>query len=140
MPMTDDLRESLELFLAESGDYLELLNAELLKLEKTENRESETESINNMFRAAHSIKGMSGMMGYVKINRLTHKMENLMDAIRQGKQKFTDDAVEVLFRCFDLLTALVGAVASGEPDDESVDIETVIKDVECLIQSKPPAS
>jgi two-component system chemotaxis sensor kinase CheA len=140
MPVNDDIRESLELFLAESGDYLELLNSELLKLEKTKNRESEPESINNMFRAAHSIKGMSGMMGYSKINRLTHKMENLMDGIRQGKQKFTDDAVEVLFRCFDLLTALVGAVASGEPDDESVSIENVIKDIECIMESKTPAS
>lgn len=140
MPLNDDLRESLELFLAESGDYLELLNSELLKLEKTKNRESETESINNMFRAAHSIKGMSGMMGYSKINRLTHKMENLMDAIRQGKHKFTDDAVEALFRCFDLLTALVGAVSSGEPDDESVSIEHAIADIECIMESKPPVS
>lgn len=140
MSVNDDIKESLELFLAESGDYLELLNSELLKLEKLKNRESETESINNMFRAAHSIKGMSGMMGYTKINRLTHKMENVMDNIRQGKQRFTDEVVEVLFRCFDLLTALVGAVSSGESEDESVDIEEVLADIECLIASKPLAS
>jgi len=140
MPVNDDLKESQDLFLAESGDYLELLNSELLKLEKLKNRETETESINNMFRAAHSIKGMSGMMGYNKINRLTHKMENVMDNIRQGKQKFTDEVIEVLFQCFDLLTALVGAVSSGEPEDESVDIDTVVTDIECIMASKPLAS
>jgi two-component system chemotaxis sensor kinase CheA len=140
MPVIDDLKESQELFLAESGDYLELLNAELLKLEKLKNRESETESINNMFRAAHSIKGMSGMMGYNKINRLTHKMENVMDNIRQGRQKFNDDVIEILFSCFDLLTALVGAVVSDEPDDESVDIEAVLTDIECLLSGRPIAS
>ncbi len=140
MPVNDDLRESQELFLAESGDYLELLNSELLKLEKLKNRESETESINNMFRAAHSIKGMSGMMGYNKINRLTHKMENVMDNIRQSKQKFNDDVIEILFRCFDLLTALVGAVSSDEPEDETVDIEAVLTDIECILSGRPIAS
>ena len=140
MPVNDDLRESQELFLAESGDYLELLNSELLKLEKLKNRESETESINNMFRAAHSIKGMSGMMGYNKINRLTHKMENVMDNIRQGKQKFNDDVIEILFRCFDFLTALVGAVLSDEPEDEAVDIEAVVADIECFLAGSPIAS
>lgn len=136
----DELRESRDLFLAESGDYLELLNSELLKIEKSQAREAETESINNMFRAAHSIKGMSGMMGYMKINRLTHKMENIMDNVRQGKQALTDFTVEVLFKCFDYLTALIGAVSQDEPDDESVDIEEIIITIDDIMAGKTPAA
>ncbi len=137
MNASDDLKESRALFLAESGDYLELLNEELLKLEKIEDRESQSASINNMFRAAHSIKGMSGMMGFTKINRLTHKMENILDNIRQGKQRFADETIELLFKCFDLLTALVSAVSQNETEDETVDIEDAISEIEEILSGRP---
>ncbi|HNY12689.1 MAG TPA: Hpt domain-containing protein, partial [Candidatus Wallbacteria bacterium] len=136
MNASDDLKESRELFLAEAGDYLELLNAELLKLEKISDRESQASSLDNMFRAAHSIKGMSGMMNFKKINKLTHKMENILDSIRQGKQKFADDIIELLFKCFDLLTALVSAVSQYETEDETVDIEDAIGEIDAVISGK----
>ncbi len=135
MNMSDDLKESRDIFLTESGDYLELLNSELLKLERIADRDIESASLNNMFRAAHSIKGMSAMMGYDKVNRLTHKMENILDNIRQGNQKFSNEIVEMLFECFDLLTALISAVSQNEKDDDAVDIEGAIRKIEGLIKA-----
>ena len=79
-----DVNQYLEIFLDETKEHLESLNAQILKLEQ---EPEDTDTINEIFRAAHSLKGMAGTMGYKRMQRLTHDMENVFSEIRNGKMK-----------------------------------------------------
>ena len=77
-----DVSQYLEIFIDESKEHLQSLNEELLVLEKEpENKDT----INEIFRAAHSLKGMAGTMGYKRMQNLTHNMENVFSEIRNDK-------------------------------------------------------
>ena len=79
-----DTAELMEIFIDEAKEHLQNLNEHLLILEKEPENEN---TINEIFRAAHSLKGMSGTMGYKRMQRLTHDMENIFQEIRSGKSK-----------------------------------------------------
>ena len=90
-----DVSQYLEIFIEETKEHLQSLNSHILILEKEPENES---TINEIFRAAHSLKGMSGTMGYTKMQHLTHVMENVFSEIRNGKMKATSELVDVLFK------------------------------------------
>ena len=93
-----DVSQYLEIFIEETKEHLQSLNEHLLILE----REPENEqTINEIFRAAHSLKGMAGTMGYKRMQHLTHDMENLFSEIRGGKMKASPVLVDVLFKGLD---------------------------------------
>jgi len=116
-----DVSQYLEIFIEETKEHLQSLNEHLLILE----REPENEgTINEIFRAAHSMKGMSGTMGYKRMQHLTHDMENVFSEIRTGKLKAGSELVDILFKGLDALeTYLVNIQTDsteGENDNEDI--------------------
>jgi two-component system chemotaxis sensor kinase CheA len=95
-----DVSQYLEIFIEETKEHLQSLNEHLLILEREPENE---ETINEIFRAAHSLKGMAGTMGYKRMQRLTHDMENVFSEIRSGNMKVGSDLVDVLFKGLDAL-------------------------------------
>ncbi|TGM12367.1 chemotaxis protein CheA [Leptospira selangorensis] len=112
--MAGVLGEYTELFLEESEDQIEELNANLLKLEKDQ---SDPQTINDIFRAAHSLKSSAAFVGLYNLSDLAHKMENLLQSIRDGKLAVNLSLVNLLFQCFDLIKNVIVNVASGKKVD-----------------------
>ncbi|MCG8500318.1 MAG: chemotaxis protein CheA [Firmicutes bacterium] len=95
-----EMSQYLELFIEESKEHLQNLNEHLLEIEK----DSENMTIlNEIFRVAHTLKGMAGTMGFSKIAKLTHDMENVLQEIRNGQIKITTHIIDILFKCLDAL-------------------------------------
>ncbi len=95
-----DVSQYLEIFLDETREHLESLNTQILNLEQ--NPEDE-DTINEIFRAAHSLKGMAGTMGFKRMQNLTHDMENVFTEVRAGNMKVTSSLVDTLFQTLDAL-------------------------------------
>ena len=95
-----DVSQYLEIFLDETKEHLENLNTQILKLEQ---EPEDTDTINEIFRAAHSLKGMAGTMGYKRMQTLTHDMENVFSEIRNGTLKVSANMIDTLFQCLDAL-------------------------------------
>ncbi|MGD9780188.1 Hpt domain-containing protein, partial [Methanomethylovorans sp.] len=113
-----EMSEYKEIFKVESEEHLQQLNEALLGLEQNPN---EMEYINNMFRSAHTLKGMSATMGFNTIAELTHEMENIMDMIRKSQINLTEKIIEIQFECLDTLEMLVENI--DNPD--AVDVSTL---------------
>ena len=114
--MSGILGEYTEIFLEESEDQIEELNANLLRLETDHNN---PEIINDIFRAAHSLKSSAAFVGLYNLSDLSHKMENLLQKIREGKLSINVNLVNLLFECFDLIKEVIDAVGRGEKKDNS---------------------
>lgn len=116
-----DMNQYLDMFIEESKEHLQFLNDHLLNLEKNPD---DKDLINEIFRIAHTIKGMSGTMGFNKIANLTHEMENLLDAVRSDKLSICSEIVDLLFSCFDVLDDHISNIVSngkeGEQDDTAL--------------------
>ena len=126
-------------FLDESGQLLDRLNENLLRLdewakevEPGENRRCDELLLNDMFRSAHSLKGLSAMLGLTEINTLTHKVENVFDAARRDQLPVTPDVVELIFQALDRLTGLVGVLK--DPNTESPECDSVVDAIRHVLQ------
>jgi len=109
-----DLSQYLMLFLEESRENLDTLNEGLLHLE----REPEnSEVVATLFRAAHTLKGMSATMGFEEMAALTHELEDVLDLVRSGQRAVDSEFVDVLFRAVDTLGAMLDAIAKQGKDD-----------------------
>ncbi|MDD6036275.1 MAG: chemotaxis protein CheA [Lachnospiraceae bacterium] len=118
-----DVSQYLEIFIDETKEHLQSLNEQILILE----REPENvETINEIFRAAHSLKGMAGTMGYKRMQRLTHDMENVFSEIRNGKMKASAKLVDVLFKGLDALEQYLDVIINSG-DEGTEDNEDIIK-------------
>lgn len=95
-----DVSQYLEIFLDETNEHLQNLNTQILSLEQDPEN---MDTINEIFRAAHSLKGMAGTMGYKRMQTLTHDMENVFSEVRNGNVKVKADMIDVLFQCLDAL-------------------------------------
>lgn len=95
-----DVSQYLEIFLDETNEHLQNLNTQILSLEQDPEN---MDTINEIFRAAHSLKGMAGTMGYKRMQTLTHDMENVFSEVRNGTIKVNADMIDVLFQCLDAL-------------------------------------
>ena len=95
-----DVSQYLEIFIDETKEHLQSLNTQILNLEQEPENE---DTINEIFRAAHSLKGMAGTMGYKRMQTLTHDMENVFSEVRNGNIKVKADMIDVLFQCLDAL-------------------------------------
>ena len=95
-----DVSQYLEIFIDETKEHLQNLNTQILELEQdSENMDT----INEIFRAAHSLKGMAGTMGYKRMQALTHDMENVFSEVRNGAIKVQANMIDILFQCLDAL-------------------------------------
>lgn len=104
-----DVSQYLEIFIDETKEHLQSLNEQLLILEKEPENEG---TINEIFRAAHTLKGMSGTMGYKRMQNLTHNMENIFSEIRNGKMSVTATIVDLLFKGLDALENYLANISS----------------------------
>ena len=112
-----NMSQYMSVFIDESKEHLQLLNDALLRLEKEPDEHSTVEEI---FRSAHTLKGMSATMGFTRTAELTHNMENVLDLIRNSKLSVTSEIVDVLFECLDILNLLIDEVI--DKGEESTDI------------------
>lgn len=133
-----DNNQYMEMFLEESRDHLQSLNERLLDLEQDP---TDSDAINEIFRSAHTLKGMSATMGYSKIAELTHDMENVLDLIRNDKLVANEDIVDVLFKSIDALQQMVDNVSNGEAEDlvEVKDLVDRLNQIASGSTEAPPA-
>lgn len=99
-----------DLFLTESQEHLSAVNHALLELERAPDS---LEPVNALFRAIHTIKGMSATMGYVAVAELAHELETLLDTLRQGTRAVSGEVTEALFTATDALEVAVGLSVAG---------------------------
>lgn len=125
-----ETNQYMEMFLDESHEHLQSLNAGLLGLE--ENAE-DLSILNEIFRNAHTLKGMSATMGYNKIAELTHEMEDVLDALRKEQLKVTEDIIDTLFKCLDSLETMIDNVGNGDPED-LVDVSDLVKKLSSILR------
>ncbi len=124
-----DVSQYLEIFIDESNEHLQNLSDQLMVLEK---EPENTDTINEIFRAAHSLKGMAGTMGYKRMQNLTHDMENVFSEVRNGNIKVTADMVDCLFQCLDALEEYVTNIQQNQ-DEGTNDNEPIIKALNSFI-------
>ncbi|MCI5603487.1 MAG: chemotaxis protein CheA [Clostridiales bacterium] len=129
-----DVSQYLEIFIDETNEHLQSLNEQLLIIEK---EPENTDTINEIFRAAHSLKGMAGTMGYKRMQKLTHQMENVFSEIRNGKMKVTPNLVDVLFQCLDALESYLEIIQeSGDEGDN--DNEAILNQLDAILNGGAP--
>jgi two-component system chemotaxis sensor kinase CheA len=126
------LEQYLGLFIDESKENLQVLNENLLKLEK---EPANTEIMNEIFRVAHTFKGMAKTMGFNRISDLTHNMENLLEPLRSGVKKPNGKLVDILFSCLDKLENLVDSVIDKGTESEEINVDELVKDLQNAINS-----
>jgi two-component system chemotaxis sensor kinase CheA len=112
--MTIDMTQFLQTFYEESFEGLDIMESELLNLDVGA---ADIETINTIFRAAHSIKGGSGTFGLTAVAEYTHVMETLLDEMRDGRRQVTQEAVDVLLRSVDVLRNMLTALRDGDELD-----------------------
>ena len=123
-----DVSQYLEIFIDETKEHLQTLNTQILELEQ--NSEN-MDTINEVFRAAHSLKGMAGTMGYKRMQNLTHDMENVFSEVRNGHIKVNASMIDCLFQCLDALDEyLCNIQESG--DEGTNENEVLIKELNAM--------
>ena len=124
-----DVSQYLEIFIDETKEHLQSLNTQILELEQ--NPEN-MDTINEVFRAAHSLKGMAGTMGYKRMQNLTHDMENVFSEVRNGHIKVNASMIDCLFQCLDALDEYLGNIQESG-DEGTNDNEILIKDLNDML-------
>ena len=102
-----DMNQYMQMFIEESQDNLQSLNENLLQLEKDPEN---LDILNEIFRIAHTLKGMSGTMGFTKMQNLTHNAENILAELRTGEIKVSTHLIDVLFSSLDALENYVDEI------------------------------
>ena len=125
-----DSSHYLELFIDETKEHLQSLNEHILELEK---EPEDTDTINEIFRAAHTLKGMAGTMGYTRMQRLTHDLENVFQEIRNGNMKANAKLIDILFRGLDALEGYLEIISTTGAEGTE-DNEDIIKDLDELVK------
>ena len=110
-----DVSQYLEIFIEETKEHLQSLNEHILILEKESDNQ---DTITEIFRAAHSLKGMAGTMGFTKMQKVTHDLENVFSEIRSGNMKVSSRLVDVLFEGLDLLEALLESIQTTSTEGQ----------------------
>ncbi len=118
-----DVSQYLEIFIDETKEHLQNLNTQILELEQDPENEN---TVNEIFRAAHSLKGMAGTMGYKRMQTLTHDMENVFSEVRNGNIKVQSSMIDILFQCLDALDEYLTNIQQSA-DEGSNDNEALIK-------------
>lgn len=131
-----DVSQYLDIFLDESKEHLQNLNTSVLNLEQDPEN---PETISEIFRAAHTLKGMAGTMGYKRMQTLTHDMENVFSEVREGNLKVNAGMVDVLFRCLDAIEGYVTTIQETSDEGDN-DNEPIIKELNAILENKGAAA
>ena len=124
-----DVSQYLEIFIDESEEHLQTLSDCIMVLEKEPDNK---DTINEVFRAAHSLKGMAGTMGCKRMQHLTHDMENVFQEVRSDRVKVTSGMIDLLFKCLDALEGYLDNIKSTS-DEGTEDNEVIIKELNDFI-------
>lgn len=128
-----DMSQYMSVFIDESREHLQLLNDAMLRLEKDNENLSIVEEI---FRSAHTLKGMSATMGFNRTAELTHDMENILDSIRHNKLKLNAGIVDILFECLDMLNLLTEEVI--QKGEETTEIKDLAERLDRILKGEKP--
>lgn len=131
-----DLSQYLSMFFEESKEHLQALNDHLMTLEKDP---THLQSVQEIFRSAHTLKGMAATMGFNQMASMTHKMENALDLIRNGQQQVTPRLLDALFYSFDMLEKQLESIAESGTD-ETVDVTEALNRLHQAVSEEIPAA
>ena len=136
MGISMDVSQYLEIFLDETKEHLQNLNTRILELESDPEN---ADTVNEIFRAAHSLKGMAGTMGYKRMQNLTHDMENVFSEVRNGAIKVMPEMIDVLFQCLDALEEYTDNIQSSA-DEGTNENEPLIKKLNEILNGGTPGA
>jgi two-component system chemotaxis sensor kinase CheA len=130
-----DTSEYLPMFLAECREHLQELNLAVVRLEESP---EDRETLDEIFRAAHSLKGMSATMGFDGIARLTHQMEDVFELLRQRTTAIPAAVVDVVLECLDALAAAIDTIAASDPahPSEQIEPDPLIERLKALVRAE----
>ncbi len=128
-----ETNQYMDMFLDESREHLQSLNEGLLSLE--DNAE-DLSVLNDIFRNAHTLKGMSATMGYNKTAELTHEMEDVLDLLRKEQLQISEEIIDILFKCVDSLEQMIDNIANGDPED-LIDVSDLVAKLSAISSGKP---
>lgn len=129
-----EMSQYLEVFIEESKEHLQACNEHLLELEKNPENLA---IVNEIFRSAHTLKGMSATMGYEDLASLTHQMENVLDGIRHAKISVTPELLDVVFLAVDDLEAMILSISEG--GDGKRDVSEAVRKLKLIESGESPA-
>ncbi len=127
-----DMSQYLEIFIDESKEHLQHMNTILLDLE---NNTEDLNLLNEIFRIAHTIKGMAGTMGFTQVANVTHEMENVLHKVRNGEIPVTTTIVDVLFECFDMLEDHINSL-ENTGQESSTDASPLVRKLQDILVNK----
>lgn len=130
-----DVNEYLGLFLDESQEHIQSVNTQLLKLEQTGSQEA----IQEIFRSAHTLKGMSATMGYESVANLTHEMESALDLVRAGKKESNQLLLDTMFSAMEQIEEMIANIETGGRG-ANVDVAATVSAFQSFIGSTPEAA
>jgi two-component system, chemotaxis family, sensor kinase CheA len=121
--------DSLKDFVAEAEEIIEGLNQNLLAMEAAEDKTAvRPDILNAIFRAAHTLKGMSGMVGLKKVSEVSHRLEDMLDSLRMGKLGLSQSVMDTLLKGIELIRSLITSVNSGK--GEEADIAPMLQQIQ----------
>ncbi len=124
-----DVSQYLEIFIDETSEHLQNLSDCIMELEK---EPENMNTINEIFRAAHSLKGMAGTMGFKRMQHLTHDMENVFQEVRSERLKVNSSMIDLLFQCLDAIEGYLNNIKESS-DEGTEDNELIIRELNQLI-------
>ncbi len=127
--MGDDMDEYKQEFIQEAREYLDTMNQNFIKLEG-----GDIDAINEIFRVAHTIKGMAGFMGYKKLEDLCHKLESAMGKVRDGELEVTSDLIDVMLKAVDAVEEMLDKIEEEDSDD--IDVDDIISALSNFVNKK----
>ncbi len=131
-----DVSQYLEIFIDETAEHIQSLSDNIMALE---NEPEDHDVINEIFRAAHSLKGMAGTMGFKRMQHLTHDMENVFQEVRNDKIKVNGDIIDVLFQCLDAIEGYLNIIKETS-DEGTNDNEGIIASLNGILNGDTAAA
>lgn len=130
-----EMNQYLDMFIEESKEHIQAINDHLLVLE---NDPENVNLINEIFRSAHTLKGMAATMGFEDMAALTHEMENVLDQARNHKLVIDTDIMDVIFKCVDVLETMLYSIAGG--GDGKEDVSHIVAALKAILKGELPVS
>lgn len=122
-----DMNQYLSMFIDESNDHLQSLNENMLQLE---GNPEDLGIVQVIFRSAHTLKGMAATMGFEDLASLTHKMENVLDLVRNEKLKMQDYIFDTMFKSLDALETMVQDITEG--GQGKADVSSIVASLQAI--------
>jgi len=131
-----DVSQYLDVFIDETAEHMQNLSDCIMSLE---NDPDDKDTINEIFRAAHSLKGMAGTMGFKRMQHLTHDMEDMFQEVRNDNIKVTSEMIDILFECLDAIEGYANNIKASS-DEGTEDNQILIDKLNAFLKGENPAA